>query len=91
MVAKFKTDPFELFHLKQLWLEWKAELQSFYLKLEFQLTNNLTKDFTAASGQDSSSLDRHVEQLNDLLKHYLNPTNPVKKIYFIYKLLFFIW
>lgn len=75
MVTKFKTDPFELFHIKQLWQEWKSELQSFYLKLEFQLSNSLGKENSSSS--HNSSFEMHFEHLNEYLKHYLTPSNLV--------------
>lgn len=70
-VVKTPTDPFQLYHLQQLWKEWKSELQAFNLKIEFQQDNELIKK------NDESSLMSSLTGISDLMKLYLNPNNPV--------------
>ncbi|CAF0832143.1 unnamed protein product [Brachionus calyciflorus] len=65
---KVKTDPFELNYLIQQWKEWKSNLQSFNLKLEFQLNNDMIK-------KQSSTTNNQVDSLNDLIKYYLDPSS----------------
>ena len=67
---KVKTHPFELYHLQQQWKEWKLNLQSFNLKIEFQLNNDLIKKI------HSDKTTAH-EKLSDIMKIYLNSSNPV--------------
>jgi hypothetical protein len=71
---KVKTHPFELFHLQQQWKEWKSSLQSFNLKIEFQLNNDLIKK----THSDNTTAQ---EQLSDIMQIYLNSNNPVIKTY----------
>ena len=71
-VVKAPTDSFQLYHLQQLWKEWKSELQAFNLKIEFQQDNELIKK------NSGSSLMSPLIGLSDLMKLYLNPNNPVR-------------
>ena len=68
-VIKVKTDPFELNYLLQQWKEWKANLQSFNLKLEFQLNNDLIKKQTSSN--------QTTENIGDSIKYYLDPSSAV--------------
>lgn len=79
MVCKIKTDPFELSHLKQMWAEWKKELQAFYLKLEFQFNNNHEKNKQNVNQQSPQLLNQSPNdgQLNEYLKFYINNNNQV--------------
>lgn len=70
-VLKIKTDPFELNYLLQQWKDWKANLQSFNLKIEFQLNNDLIKKQT-----NSSELS---DNQNDFIKFYLDSSSNVSK------------
>lgn len=81
MVTKVKSDPFELKSLKQEWKDWKKELQSFYLKIEFQLHNfmgkNATTGGTSTNKSPNPSTLSQNDQLNEYLKHYIHENNPV--------------
>jgi hypothetical protein len=79
---KIKCDPFELYHLQQQWKEWKANLQSFNLKIEFQLNNDLIHKTNETKGNDTYR-NQSTYNLNDLIKIYLNEKNPVSLNYIV--------
>ena len=83
-VFKVSTDPFQLYHLQQLWREWKSSLQAFNLKIEFQLDNDLIKKNVG------SSLLEHSEGISELMKLYLNPNNPVNFLNFFFSKVSFL-
>lgn len=66
---KVKTDPFELNYLLQQWKDWKTSLQSFNLKIEFQLNNDLIEKKTKSSQLAHST--------NGFIKYYLDPSSAV--------------
>ena len=70
---KIKTDPFELYHLQQQWKDWKATLQAFNLKIEFQLNNDLIQRPGLSSER---VINTHSENISELMRVYLNSNNP---------------
>lgn len=82
IVNKMKVDTFQLTHLQEQWREWKNDLKTFNLKLEYQITASLSKKeasgATTATINTATNTDQQPadsDQFSDLYKWYLNSSN----------------
>jgi hypothetical protein len=54
-VTKVRTSPSELANLQREWREWKQDLKTFHLKLEYHITSSMSKKEVALQGTTNAS------------------------------------